>query len=57
VPREGEAWGFEVIVAARVFGILLAGMALLLLHRRAEALRKRALEERRQMRSQLFRSS
>lgn len=57
VPGQGEAWGFEVMVAALVFGIVVAGIALLLLHRRTQALRKRALEERRQIRSQLLRSS
>lgn len=57
VPGQGQAWGFEVMVAALVFGIVVAGVGLLWVHRRAKALQRRALEERRQIRSQLLRSS
>ncbi|HEV2858087.1 MAG TPA: CorA family divalent cation transporter [Solirubrobacterales bacterium] len=54
VPGQGEAWGFEVMVAALVLGVLVAGIGLLLTHRRTLALQKKALEERRQMRNQLL---
>lgn len=54
VPGQGEAWGFEVMVGALVTGVLIATVGIWLAYRRTEALRKRALEERREMRNRLL---
>ena len=54
VPGQGEAWGFEVMVGALVAGVLIATLGIWLAYRRTEALRKRELEERREMRNRLL---
>jgi CorA-like Mg2+ transporter protein len=54
VPGQGEAWGFEVMVVALVAGILIATIGIWLAHARTKALRRRELEERREMRNRLL---
>jgi hypothetical protein len=54
VPGQGEAWGLEVMVVALVVGVLIATLGIWLTHRRTEALRRRGLEERREMRNRLL---
>jgi len=54
VPGQGEAWGFEVMVVALIAGVLIATIGIWLAHRRTKALRRRALEERREMRNRLL---
>jgi hypothetical protein len=54
VPGQGEAWGFEVMVGALIAGVLVATIGIWLTYRRTEALLKRELDERREMRNRLL---